>query len=96
MFWLVLEIAAGNEDSHGYVRLSSVACYAFGMHVGSHLILFHCHRRRLGHHTLEFLLDLVTDVVGFAWINVAEEMLAQVRAGGCAAVFLQDKKFARL
>lgn len=33
---------------------------------------------KLSHHALEFLLDLVTDVVGFAWINAAEEMLAQV------------------
>lgn len=85
VFWLVLELAAGNESSHGYVRLSSVACYAFALHVGGHLLLFH-YRRRLGHHALEFLLDLVTDVVGFAWINVAEEMLAQVTAGRAVPV----------
>lgn len=34
-------------------------------------------RHKLSHHALEFLLDLITDVVGFAWINFAEEMLAQ-------------------
>lgn len=78
VFWLVLELAAGNEDSHGYVRLSSVACYAFALHVAGHMLLFYFHRNKLNHHALEFLLDLVTDVVGFAWINFAEEMLAQV------------------
>lgn len=78
VFWLVLEVAAGNEDSRGYVRLSSVACYALGLHAGGHLLLFHLHRRGISHHALDFLLDLVTDVVGFAWINLAEEMLAQV------------------
>lgn len=79
MFWLVLEAAAGNENSHGYVRLSSVALYALTLHTGGHLLLFHYHRRALGHHAMEFLLDLVTDVIGFAWIDLAEEMLAQVR-----------------
>ncbi|CAM9430369.1 unnamed protein product [Ectocarpus sp. 4 AP-2014] len=79
-FWLILEATAGNEDSHGYVRLSSVACYALALHAGGHLLLhrYSSGRRKLSHHALEFLLDLVTDVVGFAWINVAEEMLAQV------------------
>ncbi|CAN0438029.1 unnamed protein product, partial [Ectocarpus sp. 8 AP-2014] len=78
-FWLILEATAGNEDSHGYVRLSSVACYALALHAGGHLLLhrYSRGRRKLSHHALEFLLDLVTDVVGFAWINVAEEMLAQ-------------------
>ncbi|CAM9602299.1 unnamed protein product [Ectocarpus sp. 13 AM-2016] len=78
-FWLILEATAGNEDSHGYVRLSSVACYALALHAGGHLLLhrYSSGRRKLSHHALEFLLDLVTDVVGFAWINVAEE-IAQV------------------
>ncbi|CAM9310585.1 unnamed protein product [Ectocarpus sp. 6 AP-2014] len=78
-FWLILEATAGNEDSRGYVRLSSVACYALALHAGGHLLLhrYSSGRRKLSHHALEFLLDLVTDVVGFAWINVAEE-IAQV------------------
>ena len=78
VFWLVLEAAAGNESSHGYVRLSSVACYALALHTGGHLLLYRCAGRNWNHHALEFLLDLVTDVVGFAWINLAEETLAQV------------------
>ncbi|CAM9496889.1 unnamed protein product [Scytosiphon promiscuus] len=81
-FWLTLEATAGNENSHGYVRLSSVASYALALHTGGHLLLYRYSGggggRKLSHHALEFLLDLVTDVVGFAWINVAEEMLAQV------------------
>lgn len=77
VFWLVLEASAGNEDSRGYVRISSVVCYATALHILAHFLLFRC--RKLSHHAFEFLLDLVTDVVGFAWINVADEMLAQVR-----------------
>ncbi|CAM9283908.1 unnamed protein product [Pylaiella littoralis] len=79
-FWLTLEATAGNEDSHGFVRLSSVACYALALHTGGHLMLnrYSSGQHKLSHHALEFLLDLVTDVVGFAWINAAEEMLAQV------------------
>lgn len=84
-FWLFLEATAGNADSRGYVRLSSVACYALALHTGGHLVLsrYSSGRHKLGHHALEFLLDLVTDVVGFAWINFAEETLAQVRGTCC-------------
>lgn len=70
----------GNESSHGYVRLSTVVSFALTLHVGAHFLLL---RFRHNHHVLEFLLDLVTDVVGFAWIDVAEEFLAQVREGNC-------------
>ena len=68
------------------MRLSSVACYALALHTGGHLVLsrYSSGRHKLGHHALEFLLDLVTDVVGFAWINFAEEMLAQVGRIGTA------------
>lgn len=76
VFWLVLEASSGNEDSRGYVRISSAVCYALALHVLAHFLLLRC--RKLSHHALEFILDLATDVVGFAWINVAEEMLAQV------------------
>lgn len=78
VFWLVLEATAGNESSHSYVRLSTVVCYALALYVGAHFLLLRFHTN---HHVLEILLDLATDVVGFAWINVAEEVLAQVGDG---------------
>lgn len=77
VFWLVLEVSAGNEDSRGYVRVSSVVLWALVLHVLAHFLLLRC--INYSHHAQEFTLDLVTDVVGFAWINVAEEMLAQAR-----------------
>ena len=88
MFWLILESAAGNGDSRGYVRLPTVALYAFALHAGGHLLLFYYHRRQLNHHAMEFLVDLSMDVVGFAWIALAEEMLAQVRARASVCMFV--------
>ncbi|CAM9239356.1 unnamed protein product [Choristocarpus tenellus] len=74
IFWLLLEGVLGNADTHAPIRLSSVFAYAVSLQSASNLLLYFYRESE----ALGFLCELSTDVVGFAWVNVADELLSQM------------------